>query len=134
MDTHTNQLKKVLLYDPYLDVIGGGEQHMLTILKVMEKAGYEVHIAWPDEDILAKIQKSLDIRFVNPIIEKELFHSPQNPVKRAHMLGQFDTLFYIPDGSYFFSQAKHNFIYAMVPSRQLYPHSPFDKLKFRNWK
>jgi glycosyltransferase involved in cell wall biosynthesis len=133
MNTNSHPSKKALLYDPYLDVVGGGEQHMLTILKIMEKAGYQVHIAWHDTNILSKIQETLGIRFVNPIIEKELFHAPQNPIKRAFMLSQFDTLFYIPDGSYFFSLAKHNFLYAMVPSFQLYPHTSLDKLKFHNW-
>lgn len=129
---HTS--KKVLLYDPYLDVVGGGEQHMLSILHVMESAGYEVHIAWPEADILTKIEQTLGIRFMNPIIEKELFHTRQNPLYRARRLGAFDTVFYITNGSYFFSHAKHNFLYAMVPSRSLYPQTTLDKLKFRNWK
>ncbi len=36
--------KKAALYDPFLDVMGGGEKHILSILKVLEEKGFEIHI------------------------------------------------------------------------------------------
>ena len=35
-------MKRAALYDPYLDILGGGEKHILSILKVLEDEGYEI--------------------------------------------------------------------------------------------
>ena len=41
-----NKIKRVALYDPYLDTLGGGEKHILSILEVFAEQGYEVNIFW----------------------------------------------------------------------------------------
>jgi hypothetical protein len=45
-----NGTKKAALYDPYLDVMGGGEKHILSILQVLEHEGYEANVFW-DHDL-----------------------------------------------------------------------------------
>jgi len=54
--------KKALLYDPYLDVMGGGEKHILSVLQVLENEGYEVNIAW-DKDLTDELKQKLNIEF-----------------------------------------------------------------------
>lgn len=49
-------------------------------------------------------------------------------------LQTFDYFFYVTDGSYFFSGAKKNFVYAMIPDKKLYSRSLINKLKLINYK
>ena len=53
--------KKVGLYDPFIDVMGGGERHILSILQVLESEGYEISIFW-DTDLSKQIQDVLKLR------------------------------------------------------------------------
>ena len=41
-----NKIKRVALYNPYLDTLGGGEKHILSILDVFAEQGYEINIFW----------------------------------------------------------------------------------------
>lgn len=49
-------------------------------------------------------------------------------------LSSFDYFFYITDGSYFFSGAKKNFVYAMIPDKKLYAQGLINKLKLINYQ
>ncbi len=49
-------IKKACLYDPYLDTLGGGELHVLSIMQVLDSFGYEVSIFW-DKDLTKQIEK-----------------------------------------------------------------------------
>ena len=57
-------MKKAALYDPYLDTLGGGEKHILSIVKVLEDEGYEINIFW-DKNLQNQIENRFRIQFVN---------------------------------------------------------------------
>ena len=42
--------------------------------------------------------------------------------------------FYVTDGSYFFSGAKKNFVYAMIPDKKLYSQNLINRLKLLNYQ
>lgn len=125
--------KIVALYDPYLDVIGGGEKHILSILKIYEELGYEINIFWED-NILSKIEQKLDLHFTNVTVVPNIFSKSGNNIKKLTTLNKYDTFFYITDGSFFFSNAKKNFIFSMIPQRNLYPSSIKDTIKTWNYQ
>ena len=128
------QTRKVSLYDPYLDVLGGGERHILSILKVLEEDGYQINIFW-DKDLTWEIKQKFSLQFINKLNWlPNIFKKKDNLLKKFLTLKKFDLFFYVTDGSYFFSSAKKNFVFSMVPKRDLYPNSFFDRLKTLNFK
>lgn len=133
--TDASSPKRVLLYDPYLDVLGGGEQHMLFVLKALEDRGYQITIAHPDPSINRAIEHKFGIRFQSVEWNDTLFRPGQmNAIDRARALGAYDLVLTITDGSYFLSFAKHTVLYAMVPQPALYPHKLADRIKTYNWQ
>jgi glycosyltransferase involved in cell wall biosynthesis len=127
---------KVALYNPYLDVLGGGEKHILSIIKVFDEENYQPYIFW-DKDLGQPIEKNFSLQFINKlkflpnIFKKKGLGLPL--LKKLLTLKKFDYFFYVTDGSYFFSLAKKNYIFAMVPDKKLYPTSFIDKIKTKNY-
>ncbi len=127
-------MKKIGLYDPYLDVLGGGEKYLLQMLASCEEMGYEPTIFWND-DLESEIEKRLNITFKSLTFEKNIFIDKSiNSFQRFLRLKQLDVFLYISDGSYFFSGAHRNIVHAMVPRRDLYLASSFNRVKHLNWK
>lgn len=125
---------KVALYDPFLDTLGGGEKHVLSILKVLEDERYEITIFWNKN-----LQKSIGQRFSLHYINKmkwlsNIFKFKTNLFQKLKILRDFDLFFYVTDGSYFFSSAKKNFIFCMVPKRDLYNMNLINELKTLNYR
>ena len=128
---------KVGLYNPYLDTLGGGEKHILSILQVLADEGYEINIFW-DRDLTKQIKERFalhcfkSIKFLPNIFKKKKFFF--STLRTLWTLKTFDYFFYVTDGSYFFSPAKKNYIFAMVPNKELYNLNTFKRLKLFNFK
>ncbi|MCA9372223.1 glycosyltransferase family 4 protein [Candidatus Woesebacteria bacterium] len=123
--------KHAALYDPYLDVLGGGEKHILEICKVLERHGYDLSIFW-DEDLSAKIKQQLHIELEDVTFTKNIFKKNVSVIKKRRALAEYDVLFYVTDGSYFFSSAKKTVVFCMVPKRELYHMNLFNRVKTMN--
>ncbi len=130
MKNTTTKEKKAALYDPYLDTMGGGEKHILSILKVLDDHDYEITIFW-DTDLTDEIVQKLGLKFKRIRFKKNIFKYGDLLTKTKE-LSQYDTFFYVTDGSYFFSTAKQNFVFCMVPQKSLYNMGVANKLKTRN--
>ena len=122
-------IKKAALYDPYLDVIGGGEKHILSILKVLDDNGYEITIFW-NKNLSEKFKLHLNISFHHLTFKPSL--SEASFLSKATILKKYDLFIYVPDGSYFYSSAKKNVIFCMVPNKKLYSRSLINKIKTYN--
>lgn len=129
-----NKTKRVALYDPYLDILGGGEKYILSILEVFAEQGYEVNIFW-DKDLKQEIKDRFSLHYIN--IMKFLaspFKKDSSPLQTLRTLRTYDYFFYVTDGSYFFSGAKKNFVYAMIPDKKLYSRNLINRLKLNNYQ
>jgi glycosyltransferase involved in cell wall biosynthesis len=124
--------QKVALYDPYLDVMGGGERHILSMLQVFDTAGYDVSIFW-DKNLNEHIQNHLNLSFSKPITFLPNIFKHGSVTQKLKELSQFDTFLYVTDGSYFFSSAQHNYVFCMVPQQSLYNMNVVNKLKTLNY-
>lgn len=124
--------RRALLFDPYLDVVGGGEKHILSILKVFEEEGILIDILWNDEKIKKSFTEILNIKFINAKIKKN-FLKEGSVVARILETGKYDFLFYVTNGSYFFSLAKKNYIFSMYPKKSLYENNFLNRLKWSNF-
>ena len=123
---------KVGLYNPYLDVLGGGEKHILSIIDVFAEIGGEITIFW-NKDLSQEIKNRFSIHYINKI---KWFPSltALGTLKTLRILKTFDYFFYVTDGSYFFSTAKKNFVFCMVPDKKLYNLNLLNRLKLWNYK
>lgn len=124
--------KKAALYNPYLDTLGGGERHVLTIMKALEDAGYEICIFW-DENLNEKISSKLNIPFTYPPQYRKNIFKNGSTLQKLNELKEFDIFIYVTDGSYFFSSAKKNYVYSMVPLKKLYTMNLMNRLKTANF-
>jgi len=109
--------------------MGGGEKHILSILKVFDDAGYNTVIYW-DNDVTGEIQNKLKLTFSHLRFEKSL--TQMNIWEKARKLSSLDWLLYVTDGSYFFSPARKTAIFCMVPDKKLYRLTPLNALKTAN--
>lgn len=125
--------KKLGLYSPYLDVLGGGEKHILSILKALENK-YELNIFW-DKNLAQAFEKKFSLYFKSPIIFlKNIFNLKTSIFKKAMILKNFDLFFYVTDGSYFVSTAKNNYVFCMYPQKNIYNLNLLNKLKLINYR
>lgn len=124
---------KAALYDPYLETLGGGEKHILSILKVLEDEGYEINIFW-DKNLQKQIENRFRLQYVNRLKFLPNIFTARNPVNKLIALQAFNIFFYVTDGSYFFSSAGKNFVFCMVPNKSLYQSSILNRLKTSNYR
>ncbi|PIY72364.1 hypothetical protein COY87_01350 [Candidatus Roizmanbacteria bacterium CG_4_10_14_0_8_um_filter_33_9] len=122
--------KNVALYDPYLDILGGGEKHILSILQVLENEGFNIHIFW-DQDFSSSIVNNLNLKFKHLIFLPNIFRS-SSPLEKVNILKKYNMFFYVTDGSYFLSSAKKNIVFCMVPNKTLYNMNLINKIKTLN--
>jgi glycosyltransferase involved in cell wall biosynthesis len=124
--------KKVALYDPYIDVLGGGEKHILSIIKILDEKGYQPYFFW-NKDLTKQIHQRFSIQFVNKInwLSVNLIASS---LKTLQTLKTFDYFFYVTDGSYFFSSAKKNYVFSMVPDKKLYQLNLINRIKLLKYR
>jgi glycosyltransferase involved in cell wall biosynthesis len=123
---------RVALYNPYLDTLGGGEKHILSILEVFAEQGYEINIFW-DKNLNKTIKSRFSFGFIDKIKWLPNIFKSSNILKNLLTLKSYDYFFYVTDGSYFFSSAKKNYVYAMVPDKKLYSRNLINQLKLINY-
>lgn len=129
---------KIAIYSPYLDTAGGGEKYILTIAEVLSKA-HEVelligaHLYSKDIDsILEKIRVLHNLDLSKIKVVKSPIGKGSNFLGRINFLKKYDYLFYLTDGSFFYSSAKQNIIHFQVPFQNL-PKSLWNNLKLKSW-
>ncbi len=123
--------KKAALYNPYLDTLGGGEKLILSILKVLSLHDYDIDIFW-DVDVSEQVKEKFNLSFSPPLTFRPNIFPTASPLKKITELAKYDAFFYVTNGSYFFSGAKKNYIYCMVPQHSLYNMSHVNRLKTLN--
>lgn len=102
--------QRIAIISPYLNTLGGGERFILTIAEYLSR-NRDVVIFWEDEKIKADSQKKLGIDLSNTKIER----MPQNSFLLIKKLTNFNQLFYMTDGSLFFSPCPDNFLIIQSP-------------------
>ena len=82
-------MKKVLVYSPYMDVLGGGERHILSIADVLSKNGYQIDIAWDDPLIAQKLSQFLHLDISTYGVVPNVFKKGQSANRNA-LTAQYD--------------------------------------------
>lgn len=112
---------KIAIYTPYLDNYGGGERYMLTIAECLSMANqvdilldsHLQQLGYQSFKKNASSKLSLDLSKVNLV--KAPLGVGSSLWQRLAFLKKYDYLFYLTDGSIFFSTAKKNIIHFQAP-------------------
>lgn len=134
---------KVLFYSPYIpEHFGGGEKHLFDVATTVTKH-HDVFIALPSYIFRAgsgkanikKIKKAYESFLNYPLdkisfIESKLFSG--SIVSKLRETREFDYVYHVTDGSFFFSAAKQNNLHVQIPFQ--HNLTAIDRLKLKNWK
>ena len=115
-------MKKALIYDPYMDTLGGGERYVLTFALGLIKSGYSVDFAWPSQVVLAAAEKRFGLDLSQIKVSEEAFiqcHQKTNYNDRQRFTKEFDLIFWVSDGSIPFLFSKNNLIHFQVPFKKI---------------
>jgi len=126
-------IKKVGIFNPYLDSLGGGERYILTIAECLSKK-YQVDVFWQDQTIRKKIENrfNLNISEVNFCSKNfQIFTAKQNLLKKFKILRKYSVFFYLSDGSVTFLFAKKNFLHFQVPFHDIGGKSVLNRIKLK---
>ncbi len=116
------------IFDPYLNILGGGERFILTIAQGF--ASYaNVDIFWNSENIRGRIKERFGMNLDN--VHFRSF--PNNFLKRTSFLRNYAHFFYVTDGSLFLSCAQKSYVIIQSPSHVPCNDSWSDKLKLSTW-
>lgn len=113
---------KALVYDPYVDTMGGGERYALTFAIALVANGYSVDLAWKDESVLklAKTRFNLDLTSIkiNQAAYRDLSLSA-GLLARYSRTHDYDLVFWVSDGSLPYLFGKKNFIHYQAPFKEI---------------
>lgn len=129
---------RIGIYSPYLDTVGGGERYMLTIAQSLAKNNQvnillDTHLQTLNiSEIKERAARLLDLNLSNIDFVKAPLGKDGNGFARLSFLRKYDVLFYLTDGSIFFSTAKKNILHIQSPIKIL-KNSLVRKLKQSSW-
>lgn len=131
---------KVGIYTPYLDSFGGGERYMLTIAEILS-SGHDVDL-FVDKHLTSlnpeKLKNDLGERFGLDLSKVRVTKAPlgldSSFFARLFFLKKYDLLFYLTDGSIFYSTAKKSIVHFQVPFKNKVSKNLWGKIKLSTWK
>lgn len=131
---------KICLISPYIpDHFGGGEKYLFDVARILSKK-HQVVMGISrsvDQKEIAAAKKKYGL-FLNASLDKiEFISTPLMSsttfIKKLWWTKQFDLIYYLTDGSLFFSFAKKNILHIQIPLK-LSKASPIERLKLNNWQ
>lgn len=131
----------IAFFSPYVPKhVGGGEKHLLDVASVCAAWGATVTVCVPEtmsDTDLVLLRKKLSVTFGIDVeqfnwIRSPLF-SPAFSRKKLFWTRQFDALYYVTDGSLFFSLAKQNILHVQIPFISAI-RGVVNRLKLKNWQ
>ena len=134
---------KIAIYSPYLDTAGGGERYMMSIAEYLSQT-HEVDVLLDShleeigkDNIVSKIETlhGLDLSRVNfiraPFGDGSFFVS--RIFIRLFFLKKYNFLFYLTDGSVFYSTARNNVLHIQSPLKNTNKNL-WKNIKLKSWK
>jgi glycosyltransferase involved in cell wall biosynthesis len=126
--------KKLGIYSPYLDTLGGGERYLAGIAKVFGDLGFQVEWWWPNTKILSQLSArfgmSLKKSRVNP--QAHAIQTQGNWLDKFQLHRQYHSLFFVSDGSVPMLFSKKSYIHLQVPFANVKKPSLINRIKL--WK
>lgn len=112
---------RIAVYSPYLDTFGGGERYLLTIAEVLSSDNqvdllFDEHLSSLNPQKLKdNLSKRLNLNLSKVNLRLAPLGKGGSLKKRVPFLRQYDFLFFITDGSLFYSTAKKSVLHIQTP-------------------
>ncbi len=134
-----NKRLNICIYSPYMpDHFGGGERYVLSVAEFLART-HHVSIALSTNDLtkekIAIIRQRYQDFFQLNLNHIKFIASPLGPghfVQKLLWTKQFDVLYYLTDGSLFFSLAKRNVLHIQFPFTH-HMSGFLNRIKLKNW-
>lgn len=115
-------MKKALVFDPYLDTLGGGERYTLSFANALVDLGYDVYLAWHNPSVLQEASKRFGQEYSNLKVSSQHYQNcigKPSLYQKYQFQRSFDLIFWITDGSLPFLFSKKNLLHLQVPFTNL---------------
>lgn len=123
---------KIGIYNPYLNILGGGEKYILDIANFFSERGDTVELFWQDKKIIGEIENRYNLKIKNINFLPNIFRKKHNLTEKLLKLAKYDFFFYVTDGSLFFSPAGKNILIIQSPAH-IPPKRFKNKVIIKNW-
>lgn len=127
-----NQVKKALIFDPYLNTLGGGERYSLVFGLELLKLGFQVELAWDKPETMAEAEDRFGLNFSGLRLNPSSYLLCKNKtsiLKRIQFTSQYDTIFWVSDGGIPLLFSKDKFVHFQVPFNKLGGAKILNKIK-----
>lgn len=107
-----------LIFDPYLDTLGGGERYTLTVAQFLVDTDWEVIVAWKDLSLIEKARERFNLPLQNVQVSAEYYNllsSKADLLTRRRALKDVDLTFFVSDGSVPILFGRNRFLHYQVP-------------------
>jgi len=131
---------KICFLSPYLPKhFGGGEKYLLDCARIAAEK-HDVYIGLPqatgEDSDYELVKKKYELFLGHSLADVQFIHTPifsqLKPSQKLFWTKQFDCLYYLTDGSLFFSLAPTNILHIQIPL-QLNKVGLIERLKLANW-
>lgn len=115
-------MKKAIIFDPYLDTLGGGERYALTFSKELQKYGFRVEIAWTESETLQNAEERFGLDLSGIKLNKKaffLFTQKSSFFQKFLFTLRYGLIFWVSDGSLPFLFSRNNLVHFQVPFKTL---------------
>lgn len=133
---YNKAVKKALIFNPYLDTLGGGEFYSLMVGEFLLKNNYSLEIAWNNKDILDKIDSRFNLNIKNRVqINKEalsILKESKNIIQKYIFTHKYQLIFFVSDGSAPFLFAQQNWLLFQAPFQNVNGQSLLNQIKLKN--
>jgi len=113
---------KLLFYSPYLNILGGGEKHLLQFASCVS-AEHDIVFAWKNSQDVHKGLKRFNISIRSPKFIPKL--------PKGKNLSQYDLVFVVSDGSIPFLPLNKSIVFFMSPFTNVKGRSVKNQLKLK---
>lgn len=128
--------KKALIFNPYLDTLGGGEFYSFLMGEFLLRKGFKVELAWFNKDILNQFKKRFDLDFRKRIkINSQAFSvlkKKGNFKQRYFLTRDYQLIFFVSDGSIPLLFGKKNWLLFQAPFTNVKGSSILNQWKLKN--
>ena len=131
MNNLLNRRLKIGVYNPYFDMLGGGEKYIATVANILAKK-HEVTI-FSSQDIRSMINNIFQIDLSKTKFSSSKIFEKRGFFRKLLLTEKFDLFFYMTDGSIFFPLAKKNFLIIQSPGH-IPKLSILNRIKIKKWK
>lgn len=124
--------KHALVFDRYLDTLGGGERYTLTFAKVLRDLGYSVDLAWRTRADLEEAQRRFGLDLSGISVNEKAWHicsSRSSITKRLSFTRRYGLIFWVSDGSLPFLFGQNNLVHFQVPFTNISRNRLLNSLK-----